>query len=310
MMEQGQARFPYLPQQGSRRMRPDVLSRLRQIGNDYAATHALYQPLLAGQEQAGVELVQDLAYGAHARQVFDLYRPINANHCPVVVFVHGGGFIRGDKSHRRNLGYFLARQGYVVALPNYRLAPDAQWPSGPEDVTAVWRALRQQAQTLGGDPDRIVLAGESAGAAHVAAAVLRTEFQPPDWRIAGAMLFSGPYHAYLEGLARTQFGVATPDPRNEPYFGADPRAWGPCSTVRHISAAPFPLLISYAELDMVQMQVQAGELFARLVTEHGFQPELLVLSGHNHFSPGYSVGTDDGSVSGPMLDFLKKTTAL
>ena len=55
---------------------------------------------------------------------------------------------------------------------------------------------------FGGDPQAIVLAGESAGAAHVAAAVLMRCFLPQDWKIAGAFLLSGPYDAQLERMAR------------------------------------------------------------------------------------------------------------
>lgn len=102
--------------------------------------------------------------------------------------------------------------------------------------------------------------------------------------------------------------MATPDPRNEAYFGADLSRWGEASIVDHIDAAPFPLWISYAERDLIQMQVQAGGLFARLVKQHGFAPELAMLRDHNHFSQGYSVGTEDNSVSGPLLRFIRQCT--
>jgi acetyl esterase len=142
----------------------------------------------------------------------------------------------------------------------------------------------------------------------VAAATLLRRWQPPGWRIAGAALLSGPYNARLEGLARTQFGIATPDPRNEAYFGTDPAAWDAASLVDHVDAPPFPLWISMAERDLLQMQAQAGELFARLVSRHGFAPELRLLREHNHFSQGYSVGTADTSVSAPLLDFIRRVT--
>jgi acetyl esterase/lipase len=290
-----------------------LAERLRQIGPsfDLPAVQALYQPLLAAQPRDGVALHADLAYGDHPRQVLDVYRPTSAKatgtRLPVLVFFHGGGFIRGDKSQRANVGWHFARQQVLTVVPNYRLAPDSTWPSGPQDVVAVWRWLREYVQHHGGDPERILLMGESAGAAHVAAATLMRRFQPApsDWKISGAVLLSGPYNARLEGMARRQFAVASPDPRNDAYFGPDPASWDPASIVDHIDAAPFPLLISYAERDLVQMQVQAGELFARLVSRHGFNPGLQMLREHNHFSQGLSIGTDDDSVSGPLLRFLR-----
>jgi acetyl esterase len=290
---------------------PDELAaQLRALGPGFnmPQVQALYAPLLAQQPRAGVQCLADEAYGPHERQRLDVYRPeaVSGSARPVLVMLHGGGFIRGDKSQRANLGFWAAREGFVAVLANYRLAPESRWPCGPEDVVAVWRWVRTHAERLGADPERIVLMGESAGAAHVAAASLWRRFQPNDWRIAGAVLLSGPYNARLEGLARAQFGIATPDPRNEAYFGSEPAAWDTASLVDHIDAAAFPLLIGYTERDLLQMQVQAGELFARLVSRSGFAPALHCFREHNHFSQGYSFGTSDHSVSGPVADFVRQ----
>lgn len=289
----------------------DIAARLRAMGTGFnlPEVQALYAPLLAGPSREGVLLHADLAYGPHPRHRLDLYAPAVPGPHPVLAWWHGGGFIRGDKAQRANLGRWGARAGFVTVLPNYRLAPESRWPSGPEDVVAVWQWLQTHAATFGGDPGQVVLAGESAGAAHVAAATLMRRFQPAGWQIAGAALCSGPYNARLEGLARTQFGTASPDPRNEAYFGSDPTAWDAASLVDHVDAAPFPLWISFAERDLLQMQVQAGELFARLVSRHGFAPELRMVREHNHFSGGFSFGTDDHSVSAPLADFVRRCTA-
>jgi len=288
---------------------PELQARLRQMGPviDVPATKGLYQPLLAAQPRDGVKVEAGLPYGPDERHRLDVYAPAEAaSRRPVLVFVHGGGFVRGDKSDSANQGYFYARQGYVVVVPNYRLGPAHRWPAGAQDISSVLAWARTHAAGLGGDPERIVLMGESAGAAHAAAATLVRRFHPAEGlRIAGAVFISGVYDARLEGMARRQFGIPTPDPRNEAYFGPDRAQWGAMSTVDLVDAAPFPVLISYAEMDPMQMQVQAGELFARLVTRHGFAPELNVVRGHNHLSQVYSVNTGDESLSGPVLRFLK-----
>ncbi len=297
-----------------RKIPDSIAASLRELGPtfDMPAVQSLYQPLLAQQPHDAVQLHANLAYGEHERHVLDVYQPdapAPSGGWPVLVNFHGGGFVRGDKSQRANVGWFFAQHGVLTVLPNYRLAPGNQWPSGPQDVVAAWQWLRANAARFGGNPDRIVLVGESAGAAHVAAATLMSRFQPSaGWKIAGAVLLSGPYNARLEGMARAQFGVATPDPRNDAYFGTDPATLDAASIVDHIDAEPFPLLISSTERDLVQMQVQAGELFARLVSRHGFAPELLVVREHNHFSQGFSIGTGDESVSGPLLRFLNTLT--
>jgi acetyl esterase len=125
--------------------------------------------------------------------------------------------------------------------------------------------------------------------------------------IAGTILISGPYNPVLEKLAREQFGVSTPDPRNEAYFGSDFTRYREMSTMALIDAPPTaPLLITFAELDLLQMQVQAAELFAKLVTDHDAKPQLRVIRGHNHLTQVYSVNTGDESLSAPMLEFLRE----
>ena len=64
--------------------------------------------------------------------------------------------------------------------------------------------------------------------------------------------------------------------------------------------------ISYAERDLLQMQVQAGELFARLTAQHGFQPELLCVRDHNHFSQTVALNTGDDSLAGPVTGFVRR----
>ncbi|WAH55286.1 alpha/beta hydrolase [Pseudomonas silvicola] len=290
-----------------------LAARIREVGNDLPAVAALYADAQPAPDGDAVNLRVDLSYGPHERHRLDLFTPTSAAPAggwPVLAFFHGGGFIRGSKAHRQNIGHFLARHGYAVVLANYRLAPESRWPCGPQDVGRVWQWLQDNGQAFSVDPTRIVLMGESAGAAHVAATALREAFHPPGWNIRGAVLLSGPYNARLEGKARAQFGIDTPDPRNEAYFGSDPAQWDSASTVDHVSSAPFALLIGFTQLDLVQMQVQAGELFARLVSQHGFNPQLLVLPDHNHFSQGFSIGTPDTSLSAPLLTFLEAATAL
>ena len=225
---------------------------------------------------------------------------------PVILFVHGGGFVRGDKSERAWIGHHFACEGFVTVVQNYRLAPEGPWPAGAQDVSAAMAWTQQEIERFGGDPGRIFVVGESAGAAHVAAATLVRQFHPPGGlKIAGAALVSGVYNPQLERLARAQFGTPTPDPRNDAYFGNDASLHASQSVVALADAVPFPLVISYAELDPAQMQVQAGELFARLVAQLGFNPALKVIAGHNHLSQIWSLGTADTSLSSVLLDFVR-----
>lgn len=289
----------------------DIEQRIRAHGAvlDMPFTQSIYRPLMDAQQRDGVLVTHDVVYGADERHRLDVYRPQVATAAPgpVLVFMHGGGFIRGDKSDRENVGQYFARHGFTVVVPNYRLAPAHRFPSGAEDVVAVYQWVRAQIKQFGGDPQRIFLTGESAGAAHVATAVLLRRLQPKEGLvIAGAVLISGVYNVHLEKLARRQFGVPTPDPRNEAYFGSEFDQYPGMSIVELVDAPPVPMLMTFAELDLLQMQVQAGELFARLVTRHGFAPDLQVIPGHNHLTQGYSINTGDESLSQPILQFAAR----
>ena len=283
--------------------------RLRALGPvlDMQAVRTLYAG--SGNEEVpeGMQVLRDVAFGDDPLQRLDVYRPMQrrAGGSPVIVLVHGGGFIRGDKTERSNGGIHFARAGYLVVVPNYRLAPAHRWPAGAEDVSAAWQWTLREAAALGGDPTRIMLVGESAGATHVATATLVRRFHPPGAPPpAGVVLISGPYDPVLERASRRQFGVATPDPRNDAYFGDDAATLPQRALVELIDAAPMPVLITYAELDLLQMQVHAGALFARLVRQHGYAPDIAMIRDHNHLSQCFSLNTADRSLADPIERFL------
>ena len=287
---------------------PEVLDQLRHWGSSASMPEvkAFYSAKSTGQKDVGLGLLPDQSYGTHPRQRMDVYLPQSTDELrPVLLFLHGGGFIRGDKSDRTNVGWWGARQGFVTVLANYRLAPEVQWPSGAEDVVAACQSIRERSLSFGANPEAIVLAGESAGAAHVAAVALIRSFQPLNWNIAGAFLLSGPYDVQLERMARGTLGIPTPDPRNDAYFGTDRSDWSNASILSRIDAESFPVVVATTERDMPQMQVQAGALFSRLVTQHGFQPEWLVVPEHNHFSAAAAIGTEDETLASPLAEFVR-----
>ncbi len=106
----------------------------------------------------------NLAYAdLSERNVLDLYLPEGASGpVPVVVWVHGGAFMMGDKSGPQSLAALNAA-GYAVAAINYRLSGTDQWPAQLEDVQAAVAYLRANAADLGIDPGKVALFGASAG---------------------------------------------------------------------------------------------------------------------------------------------------
>lgn len=152
-----------------------------------------------------VSVRRDLAYGASEDQRLDVYRREGATgRDPVVVWMHGGGWLSGDKSDWGPYYALIAQAGFTVVVPNYARAPEHRYPAALHDAVAAVAYVRREHQALGADPTRVVLAGDSAGAqlaAQVAALTtnpsyarqLRVRPPLPAEALRGAVLNCGVY---------------------------------------------------------------------------------------------------------------------
>ena len=131
----------------------------------------------------GVEVIRDVAYQdtGLAEHRLDVYRPIDRGAArPVVLYLHGGGFRILSKETHWIFGLLFARRGYVVFNANYRLAPQYPFPAALEDAAAAYAWLAKNAARFGGDPSRIVVAGESAGGNLAVALMLMACYRRPE----------------------------------------------------------------------------------------------------------------------------------
>ena len=107
----------------------------------------------------------DIVYSSRHkdRRRIDVFRPEGRANGAAVYFIHGGGFIAGDKEHWREVARHFCRCGYACASVEYRLAPAWQFPAWVEDVRLGMAWFKQRADQFGFDPARVATAGSSAG---------------------------------------------------------------------------------------------------------------------------------------------------
>jgi triacylglycerol lipase len=247
-----------------------------------------------------VDVFRERPYGGHARHVLDVYTPKGESDSPrpMVLYVHGGGFVAGSKGDERspfgpNIGAWAAGCGFVGAAMNYRLAPEASWPDGADDIAAAVQWLQQNAARFGGDPGSLVVVGQSAGAMHVAD-LLGRHRRLPTPRIAGAALISCLYDV----------GAADDVPIHRAYWGDDLTTWAGKGSVETVLETDVPLLLAVAEYDDSQFAQHAVSLADAWFTRHGAFAPMHYLAGQNHLSTVYSIGSDDDAL-GPLLrDFV------
>lgn len=116
---------------------------------------------------ADITRYDDIVYGADpAWQILDVYRPKNAAgaRLPVIVSVHGGGWVYGDKERYQFYCMSLAQRGFAVVNFTYRLAPEFQFPAPLEDANLAFTWLLEHAGPYGFDTEHVFAVGDSAGA--------------------------------------------------------------------------------------------------------------------------------------------------
>ncbi|MBP7337964.1 alpha/beta hydrolase, partial [Niveispirillum sp.] len=221
-----------------------IHDRIRALGTDFSVAQiqgsmALFAPMQPAVDEAMVR--RDLSYGPDPRHRLDLFGGGGGGaRRPVLVFLHGGGFVGGDKgapgaAFYNNVGAWAAAQGWLGVTATYRLAPAHPWPAGADDVARLVAWLKAEAAHHGGDPGRIVLMGQSAGAAHIASYVGGQGFaERAAVSIAGAIMLSGLYD--VPSAAR--------NPYQDAYFGTDPARFAAQSSIDGLATTSVPCLFT------------------------------------------------------------------
>jgi acetyl esterase/lipase len=271
-----------------------------------------------------VQVLRDVAYytGKDAdpvRHKLDLYCPRDEKDFPVVLFVHGGAWMYGDKSAMglySAVGKFLAEHGIGAVLPNYRLSPWVKHPQHVRDVARAFAWTYRQIARHGGNPRQLFVAGHSAGG-HLAALLatddtyLRAEEVPRD-SIRGVIAVSGVYRIPDKiALEFSQFGenantrVTLAFNPFDLVFGHDPRVRADASPLRHVGPGLPPFLLVSAEHDLPLLPEMAAEL-ARVLKENRCEVELLTIKDRRHTSVIFKIRTPNDPLGQALLAFVAK----
>ncbi|HYC44913.1 MAG TPA: alpha/beta hydrolase fold domain-containing protein [Burkholderiales bacterium] len=263
-----------------------------------------YLPLLRQVPDRGFRATRDIAYGSHDRQKLDVYQPDGAGGAPVVMFIHGGAFIRGAKDLSdqiySNVPRYFAGKGLLGINVGYRLAPEAQYPQASRDLAAAVAWAQENVEAFGGDPRRIYLVGHSAGGTHAA-----TYLADPEVRDAGARDVAG--LVLLSARLRIE---ARPDNPNaggvRAYYGDDANRYERCSPVTHAANLTLPTFIVVCEYDNPLLDVYGVELAHRMAVVRGRCPRVLRLTRHNHISVVAHFNSGEEILGLEILDFIER----
>jgi acetyl esterase/lipase len=185
-----------------------------------------------------------LPFGTHG-QTLDVWRPAGNTTAkrPVLIFWYGGGWAKGDRRSYAFAARAYARAGFVVIMPDYRKVPGIRFPAFLQDGAEAVKWARDHVADYGGDPNRIAVAGHSAGAHIVAMLTLDTQWLKAEGVdpkiIKAAVGLSGPYDFYPFTSARAI----------EAMKGADPAATQPITFAR-ADAPPMLLVTSTGDTEV------------------------------------------------------------
>ncbi|MCU1426651.1 MAG: carboxylesterase family protein [Actinomycetia bacterium] len=247
-------------------------------------------------KRKGVTRVRDLQYvdDGRRRHRLDVYRrPDAPPGAPVLLQIHGGGWMIGNKEQQGlPLMYHLAQRGWVCVAINYRLSPKATWPDHLVDCKLAIKWLREHIAEYGGDPNYIVVTGGSAGGhltAMVGLSANDPEFQPGFEAVDTSVRAMVPFYGIYDWSDR--FGIRG---KNDPMLKAlerrivkakradAPDVFDRASPMHYISPAAPPALVVHGVLDTLA-PVQEAREFVRMLREQSQKPVVYVeLRGAHH----------------------------
>lgn len=219
-------------------------------------------------------VAEGIAFAPDRGLKLDVWAPRATGHpLPVVIFLYGGGWVAGSRGGYGFAGSAYAGQRFVTVVPDYRLVPAVHFPAFIEDGALAVKWTRDNIARFGGDPNRIALAGHSAGSYNAAMLALDGHYLRdagvPAGTIKAAALLSGPYDFY-----------PFTEQRSRDALGAWPR---PAETqpINFVTLAAPPMLLATGSVDDIVMPRNSKALAAKLAAA-GVPVELKIYPGKSH----------------------------
>ena len=268
---------------------------------DVGKSLSRWQPLWEAADNSAAKVTYDLKYGPDKKQGFDLYEPVSApsHPSPILVFLHGGSFVAGDKAMYANVGYHFAKMGITSVIMTYRLAPEFKWPTGTIDLSLQLKWIRDhEDQFKFADNSKVFLFGHSAGAQHLASYIFEEKYQIENDGVKGAILASG-------SVYDTSILNNDADPQYYDYFGRDKNKYAERSILNDLEGRKVPVFVSYAQYDKDNFQYQALKMINALYERDKEMSTIIQLIDHNHLSEVFHFNTSEDGFSDQIVKFIK-----
>lgn len=254
----------------------------------------------------------------------DLYLPKDAKDFPIVFFVHGGGWTIGDKWPYFTLGHLLAKNGIGAVMVNYRLSPAVKHPAHVKDVAKALDWTLRNAEKFGGKPDRVFLAGHSAGAHLISLLVTDESYlkeydrSPKDIRgvigISGVYTFEGEWldKDLLRGWdwpgRKWRTGIAWVI--TQTVLGSDAQILADASPIRHITGKEPPFLLAYGAEDLAGCEKMVKE-FSHRLREKKVEVKTVRVPMRSHASIiGFAMVNEADPLTQAILEFISAHSEL